>query len=769
MPAAEPANPLDPRLPRGSLALACALHATVFTWATRSLPWNDWTAFAVAAGALAALHAATAVAALIRAEWLRPIWRALAVASLLFLAWCVWQVAVSAVFVASLYEGLGRGVATAIAASLTGVVLFTFPIACWGLARTGHAPSARTTTFGVLAVGLLAAGGLLHAATAATARPIGNSPADPPALVEAANRWLPDWDALPPPVPSRPVALDPNLPAHCDRSPLHEDALQTVVVHYLANGPRGREARAYCAQGRGPDFEQSLRARLQGEALQRPLKIDWIRAAAPLDSGFAHVEPLELRPGLDGVCLGPRCLMPWQLLLGDRFRAIRPLAEVPDLRFGFSAEKVRAVLSEEGAAAAGDQAWIRIEVESFVVVDSGQPQRLERLRSAEPARDPGRFARAARRAEHHIGTVQRRSGWFRYAQMPTKTRSRKRRPNLPRQAGTTLVMCELGQDPEGTERVARRSLERMAGREVSSGEHSFLLRERERRIAELRDSALSLAAYASCRERVGESFDALAARLGSGILALQRPDGSFAPEFDLDRGVALPGNPPLYVEGQAILALILLERRAAVRDAAAHERIRDAVERAMHYVAHEHWNHPLREFFYLEEDWHCLAARAAIGHHRNADYEQFCLDYTRFRSRFALTPASGVARDFVGGLGFGNLLAPQVVPTAVFAETLAAAIEIHTARGSDATPERELLEWALDFLVDQQWTRTSCFACPRPGRIVGGFSESPTSPRLRIDYTQHAWAAIGHGAPLLALEPSRRSADRAGEDPQLPF
>jgi hypothetical protein len=769
MPAAEAANRLDAPLPRASLALTCALHAAVFAWAARTLPWNDWTAFAIAAGMLAALHAATATAALMSAAWLRPIWRALAVASLLFLAWCIWQAAVSAVFIASLYEGLGRGVAAAIAASLTGVVLFTFPIACWGLARTGNAPSARITTLGVVLLGFLAASGLLRAASAASARPLGNGLEDPVMLAEHTMRWLPDWDTLAPPTPGRNVALDPNLPTHCDRSLLHEDALQTVVIHYLAKAPHGTEARAYCAQGDGPDFERSLRARLQSEALQRPIKIDWIRAVAPLGSGFAHIEALELRPGLDGLCLGAHCLMPWQLLLADRFRAIRPLAEAPDLQFGFSAEEIRAALTEAGGAEAGGTTWVRIEVTSFVVDGSGRLQRLDRLRNARPERDPGRFARAARMAEHHIGYAQRRSGWFRYAQMPSTTHSQKHRPSLPRQAGTTLVMCELGQDRESSERVAQRSLERMAGNEVRSGEHSFLLGERGRRVAELRNSALPLAAYLTCRERVGESFDALAARLGSGILALQRPDGSFAPEFDLDRGEALPGNAPLYVEGQAILALALLERRAAAHDAAAHERIRDAVEHAMHYVSHQYWDHPLREFFFLEENWHCLAARAALGHHRNTDYEQFCLDYTRFRSRFALTQASGVARDFVGGLGFGNVFAPQIVPTAGFAETLAAAIELHTARGSDATLERELLERALDFLIDQQWTLTSCFACPRPNRIVGGFSESPTSPRLRIDYTQHAWAAIGHGAPLLAIEPTARSADRTRTQPQTAF
>jgi hypothetical protein len=330
-------------------------------------------------------------------------------------------------------------------------------------------------------------------------------------------------------------------------------------------------------------------------------------------------------------------------------------------------------------------------------------------------------------------------------------------------------MCELGQDPKISERVARRSLERMAEFEVRNGERSFLVRRREQGVARLGNNALPLAAYLSCRERVGESFDAVAARLGAGILALQRADGSFAPKFDLDREEALPGSAPLYTEGQAILALTLLEEWAGAHDAEAHDEIRDAVERAMLYVAREYWNHPLRDFFFIEENWHCLAARAALSHHRNSEYEQFCLDYTRFRTRFVLTPGEGVARDFAGGLGFGNVLAPQIVPSAGFAETLAAAIEIRAVRGSETRLERELLERVLDFLVDQQWTATSCFACPWPKRIVGGFSESPTSPRIRIDYTQHAWAAIGHGAPLLVAEPASRSVESADSKPQLAF
>ena len=38
-----------------------------------------------------------------------------------------------------------------------------------------------------------------------------------------------------------------------------------------------------------------------------------------------------------------------------------------------------------------------------------------------------------------------------------------------------------------------------------------------------------------------------------------------------------------------------------------------------------------------------------------------------------------------------------------------------------------------------------------PGQVEGGFSESSISSSIRIDYVQHALAAIGHGRAALAL------------------
>jgi len=305
-------------------------------------------------------------------------------------------------------------------------------------------------------------------------------------------------------------------------------------------------------------------------------------------------------------------------------------------------------------------------------------------------------------------------------------------------------------------RVAGRALAKLGRWELRRGDLSAVSRDRSAVQAGLGEAALPLVAFLECRRAVGSGFDPLIGRLGRLLLALQRPDGGFHPRFDFAAGRAVAGPDELYAGGQAVYALSLLERHVeALGDTAdlpAYAEVRAAVERAMDFFAGRYWDHPLGDAFFLEENWHCLAARASLGHHRNDAYERFCLDYTAFRSRFVLDGDSGVAPDFVGGLGFGNLVAPQTVPTAGFGETLAAAMAIKRARGEDTRADRALLERTLRFLLRQQWDEASCFACARPERIIGGFSESPVAPMLRVDFTQHAWAAIGHGAQELGWQ-----------------
>ena len=173
----------------------------------------------------------------------------------------------------------------------------------------------------------------------------------------------------------------------------------------------------------------------------------------------------------------------------------------------------------------------------------------------------------------------------------------------------------------------------------------------------------------------------------------------------------------------------------------------------MNYTATTYWNHGLYDFFFIEENWHCLAARASLGHHRNDNYERFCLDYITYKSRLMLDEESGVSRDLLGSYGFGNVIPPHNTPTGGFGETLAAAMELRRARGESLADDQVLMRGVLTFLLRQQWRPELCFACIAEPAIAGAFSESMSSPVIRIDYVQHSMSALGHGGRLLDLPP----------------
>jgi hypothetical protein len=112
---------------------------------------------------------------------------------------------------------------------------------------------------------------------------------------------------------------------------------------------------------------------------------------------------------------------------------------------------------------------------------------------------------------------------------------------------------------------------------------------------------------------------------------------------------------------------------------------------------------------------------------------------------------SDVRDELRGSYGFGNVLPPHNTPTAGFGEALAAAMALRVARGDPRPEDTWLMEQVLTFLVEQQWTEDNCFACTPDQVVPGGFSESVGSPDLRIDYTQHAWSALGHGGRAIGL------------------
>ena len=209
------------------------------------------------------------------------------------------------------------------------------------------------------------------------------------------------------------------------------------------------------------------------------------------------------------------------------------------------------------------------------------------------------------------------------------------------------------------------------------------------------------------------------------------------------------GQDILYADGQAVMALVLWEGAKGTRKP---DGVGAAIDRAMDYFSGPYWAAPIRDFFYLEENWHCLAARAAIatGHRRDA-YERYCIDYMTMKSRLVMDETSGVDADLIGAYGFGDVLPPHHAATAGFAEALAAMMSVKHARGEPTKEDERVLRMSLSYLLKNQWRDDNCFLCTRRLRIPGGFSENVGSPAIRIDFVQHALAALSHGGRELGL------------------
>ncbi len=665
----------------------------------------------------------------------------------------MWAVLSSAWYVGATYRGLGEGVAAALAAVVGLVVLFTVPLATWGIAATGGLRTWRGLT-GALAVALLLGGARL---AALSAEAHGSSIVEAAAIqeLERALETSVDVDALPA-VPGRRVPLMTAAPAVCPRVP--SPARLTLVATYLtlANGQAGPRSRCFQA-GNVAEVVRAFTQVIHAEGARGPIKLDFVTRTFSLPVAAPLLRALAFRPGIDGACADDgRCLMPWQLVALDAFVSEMPIPSVPDVRLGVSSVLLAKRLSSSA------EKLSRIATESWLLPRGGGLLALGRTPSPEIEVTPETARAAANSAGRYVYLAQKKSGRFKYIVMPFTGRVIEGRFSIARQAGTTLSVCELAPRADWVDRLVERSLGLLAKHEqrfaIGDAAAGALRWQPKASVERIGPTALSLAALIACRARVGNRHDALIARLGRTLLAVQREDGGFRHYIDTQAGAVVVKKGSIYVDGQVVLALSLLEK---LTDAEAgpfpgKRVVGDAVERAMTYFGEHYWDIPLEPFLYIEENWHCLAARASLEHHRNIAYEQFCLDYVAMKTRIVHEPGSSVHADFIGGYGFGNVVPPHNTATAGYGEALAAAITIKNKQGLDVADDSARLRRVIGFLIRNQWTPTACYACTAKHWIAGGFSEHMASSRIRIDYVQHAWAAIGHGAIALgwAEEPS---------------
>jgi hypothetical protein len=658
-------------------------------------------------------------------------------------------------YLAALHGDLGRGMLPALCALW--VLLSALPCA---LCLWAAWPALRPLSFRqpanwgsalALAVLFLASGLSSYGAARVTPSAVAAAPEDE---LLAGLRSLGELGARLPPASGAPL-LDLE-PVGCAAPPAAAP-VTLFVIYSAADGAQGAPANAAeCLQGPSVDSViDELRRLLLQRGRRGPLWLDWASGVQALSGRHAWIDALKLRPGLDGACAGSRCALPGQLLAQGFFSTFRPVSFIPDFQFGVDPARLRSLLGAGPGIGLGDLS--RLETRSFAVqLDETELHitPLLRLRRRDVPVTHDELQRATAAAQSHVLSALLPDGRFRYTLDPLSGAADTDSFNLARQAGTALALCELGADTPEVRLAIERSLSTFAGLERKVGDLVLLSSDPHAPTGRLGESALPLAAIASCTARLGSALPAGALGLARSLLALQREDGGFWPELDLSNGTPVAGLEPLYAAGQAVLALVLLEARQRDRAEAAlpaREVFHSAVERAMSYVATRYWAHPLRDFFFLEENWHCLAARAALTVHPHAGYEDFCLRYVRFKGRLILEREQGADPDFDGGFGFGNLVPPHNTGAAGFGEALAAALTLQRAHGRVQPDQLRLLQKVLGFLLRQQWSAENCFACAS-SEVVGGMSEHTHSLLTRIDFAQHAWAALGHGGAALGSD-----------------
>lgn len=773
-------------LPRASLVALCTLHALVLAAAAYFLPWPSFTVFAVLAGLTAAGHVVTATLALVGSRHRGMSWRLTSLLSLGLLGYFTYAAIGSGLYVNLLYQGVGTAIfAAAIAAWCVGV-LFLLPLSLWGIAKTGGLFRRRRGAPRAVGAGTAIVGGVVILAFAAateasTARGRSHLDATAPQLDDLVTLEMATLPVLAAAAPASAPSLFVSTPVDCPTRPHATDDV-TVFVTYLAadltatsdkedKAEKGRKAdkggkavdegpalvaRTACLSH--PDEAGALRAardHLQANQATGDAVIDVVISSRELPDAGPLLGPVVLKPGTEGTCDGARCLLPWQLFGLDAFTEAANVSAL-QAELGVTADALRKRLGVElGKGFVGLDA---ITTRTYFVRGSDRSTtRYEHLRAGPRRLDPETVDEALEDAAGFIVSSQIKDGRYRYTVQPFDGAVSFSNFSVPRQAGTTLALCDAANHSSKAKASAKSSLKFLVSLLQTKGELGGIIYPRGKKVdAPLGSTALTLIALLSCRDLVGHDFDETITKMLNTLLLMQRDDGGFMPAWSPATGAPIPGRDPLYAAGQAVFALVLwegAEGEGLPRPAG----LRAAVDKAMAYYAGPYWDIPLRDFFYLEENWHCLAARAALTHHRRDDYERFCTDYMTMKMRFIQSPTSGADEHHVGAYAFGHVFPPHHAASAGFSEGLAASIEIKRARKEATAKEEQVLRWSLAYLLRHQWRTDNCFMCTKKIRIVGGFSENVASPIVRIDFVQHAMSGILHGGRALGLVPPRQA------------
>ena len=359
--------------------------------------------------------------------------------------------------------------------------------------------------------------------------------------------------------------------------------------------------------------------------------------------------------------------------------------------------------------------------------------------SAQEADRAGLVA-AARMAGDYLVRMQLEDGSFYYSYDPVEDRTSGRVYNIVRHAGAVFSLFELyGATREARYLdAARRGVLYLKTRFRPARERGAVYVIDNDGKAKLGAVGLALLALSRQIELDPSSADRESAnKLARMILVMQRADGSFISYYPV-RGDEPRGSVSIYYPGEAILGLMHLLKTSG------DHRLLEAARRGADYLIESQ-----RKMNRLPSDaWliQALEALHKIGRgqkddsQKRADQKNGDQKYADHALRLAerMIADQYTANDpagYAGGFGPGP---PRTTPAAARAEGLVAAYRI--ARSIDDSRAARIaasLRASARFQLSQQFTAAGGNGLRNPERALGGFRESLTSMRIRIDYVQH--------------------------------
>ena len=473
------------------------------------------------------------------------------------------------------------------------------------------------------------------------------------------------------------------------------------------------------------------------------------RGEGPIWLGVPYVENLGVVARLEGLHVSYEGRDAWltpEEMLGQGIYQDGHPTPLPDLSFGVHTERLVDRLARE------------LGVEMSDVLERGDVTRF-RASSITPSEWPkhrevtaSSLREAARAGADFLLRHQMRDGRYTYIYSGRTGRPRPDAYNMPRHAGSTYFLAQIGRIESMTHarEGARRALEYVRRQHMARCGAPDRWCVSMYGQVDMGSSALTALAAA---EYLAGGDDAQIREMLEGLTAfirsMQREDGELMHEYDL-RADAPVDVQHLYYSGEAAFALL---RAHAV---AGDERNLEVAEKLMGHLTGAGWDFLGSRYYYGEEHWTCIAAAEASDRMELPDALDFCERWAQFNRQVQFGEGE-TPWESRGAYGVGPLIVPRLTPVASRTEAFIYTYEMAERAGHDTTELRAQVEAGLSMLLRWSWSPGPTHLLADPAAAHGGIPGSPVELEVRNDYVQHACSAMIRWAEILDTQQRDRN------------